>query len=212
MLMNKASIFLLLILLAALSLGGISAYADEDENELKLNNAIKIDDDSRIFEISGEGKNKTQFRIKNNHNDEDSEFMIKGVISASSSGSITIDGKVINIDSSVTEKIKIVGKIEVGAYAMAKGVVKDSNFYAEKIVVNQRNKNDIEEENEEENEDEIEDNDDENATASATPTPTVSLDEDEDEDASYAAQLDFSSIINAIQNFLNYLKDIVSKI
>lgn len=204
--MNKAPIFLLLILLAALSFGKISSYANANENvnELKLNKAIRIDEDSRFFEISGEGKNKTQFRIKDNHDDEDSEFMIKGVISAASSGSITIDGKVINIDSSVTEEIKIVGKLEVGAYAMAKGVIKDSDFYAEKIVVDQRNKKDIDEE-------EIED-EEENATPSATPTPIVTVDGDQEENATMTAQLDFGNIINAIQNFLNYLKDIVSKI
>ncbi len=208
--MNKAPILLLLILLATLSFGKVNSYANESEdvNELKLNNAIRIDSDSNLFEISGEGKNKTQFRIKNNHNDEDSEFMIKGVIAAASSDSITIGDKVINIDSSVTEEVKIVGKLEVGAYAMAKGIVQDSNLYAEKIVVDQRNKKDIEEENEEE----VEDNEDENATASATPTPTVGLDDEEDENGTASANLDFNNIIQAVQNLLNYLKNWISVI
>ncbi len=214
--MNKAPIFLLLILLAAFFFGKVSSYASENEdvNELKLNKAIKIDEGSRVFEISGEGKNKTQFRIKDNRNDEDSEFMVKGTISAASSDSVTIDGKVINLDSSITEEIKIVGKLEIGAYAMAKGIVKDSSFYAEKIVVDQRNKKDIEEENEVEEEiRDNNDNDNETATVSATPTPTVTVDDDEDENATMTAQqLDFGNIINAIQNFLNYLKDIASKI
>lgn len=208
--MGKITILFLLILLAALSLGQNFAYADEDENEneAKSNRILEIIENSRFFEISGEGKNKTQFRIKDNHNDENSEFMIKGVISASTSNSITINGKVINIDSSVTEEIKIVGKLEVGAYAMAKGIVKDSNFYAEKIVVNERNKNNIEDEDE----DEIDDDDDRNATPSATPTPTVGLDDDEDETATMTARLDFGNIINTIQNFLNYLIGIASRI
>nr|MBI5455509.1 hypothetical protein [Candidatus Levybacteria bacterium] len=203
--MNKATIFFLLILLAALSLGGTFAYADEDRNEREVKSSaiIEVKNDSGMFEISGEGKSKIQFRIKNNHNDENSEFMIKGVITASTSDSITIDGKVINMDSSVTEKIKIVGKIEVGAYAMAKGEIKDSKYYAEKIVVNQRNKKEIEE---------INQDNDSNATVSATPTPTIALDDDEDENATPTARLDFGNIINTIQNFLNYLKDLASKI
>lgn len=201
--MHKTSIFFLLILIAAFSLGTFSAYADEDQDEIRPSRILDIIDNSRFFEISGEGKNKTQFRIKDNHNDENSEFMIKGVISASTSNSITINGKVINIDSSVIEKIKIVGNIEAGAYAMAKGEIIDSKYYAEKIVVNERNKNNIEDENEEE---------DEIAAPSATPTPTVELDDDEDETATMTARLDFSNIINTIQNFLNYLIGIASKI
>lgn len=203
--MNKTVIFVLLVLIAVFSFGKVSSFANESENvkQLKFNNSLRIDDDSSIFEISGEGKNKTQFRIKDNHNDENAEFKLKGTITATSQDSITIDGKVVNIDSSITEETKIVGKLEVGAYAMAKGIVVDSDLYAEQIVVNQRNKNSIEEENEEEIDDE-----DENATASATPTPTLT----EDEDATMTAQLDFGNIINAIQNFLNYLKDIASRI
>lgn len=203
--MNKTVIFVLLVLIAVFSFGKVSSFANESENvkQLRFNNTLRIDDDSSIFEMSGEGKNKTQFRIKDNHDDENAEFKLKGTISATSSDSITIDGKVVNIDSSVTEETKIVGKLEIGAYAMAKGVVIDSDLYAEQIVVNQRNKNSIEEENENEIEEE-----NENATTSATPTPTLT----EDEDATMTAQLDFGNIINAIQNFLNYLRDIASKI
>lgn len=202
--MNKTTIFFLLILLTALSLGGAFVYADENKNEtnVKSNAIIGINNDSNVFEMSGEGKNKTQFRIKDNHNNENSEFIIKGVITTSTSDSITIDGKTINIDSFVTEKIKIVGKLEIGAYAMAKGEIIDSKYYAKTIIVNQRNKKDIEN-----------DNQDEIVTVSLTPTPpTIALDNDEDQTATMTAQLDFENIINTIQNFLNYLKDLASKI
>ena len=55
--MGKTLIALSLILLAALSLGGISAYADdnENENEVKPSKIIEIIQNSRFFEISGEG-------------------------------------------------------------------------------------------------------------------------------------------------------------
>lgn len=208
--MNKAPIFLLLILLAVISFGKLSFYANASENltQVKLNQAVKIDEDSKIFEIDGEGKNKTQFRIKDNHNNENSEFMIKGVISAFTSDSLTIDSKTIKIDSSVTGDIKIVGKINVGAYAMAKGEIVNSNYYAEKIVVDQRNKKEVEQS--------------ENPTPSATPTvtltPTVtpsstqSAAVEESEDENTNINLDLSNIIQAVQNFLNYLVGIASKI
>lgn len=201
--MNKSPILVLVILLIALSFGKVSSYASDDKAKLNLNGFVRIDD-SNIFQFSGEGKNKTQFRTTQHKNNEETEFMLKGVIDATSANSITIDGKVINIDSSETEDIKIVGNLEVGAYAMVKGEIKDSSYFAEKIVVNQRNKanNEIE--------DELEEDEDDNATPSATPTPTIS--DDKDEDATMTAQLDFGIIINTIQNFLNYLRDIASKI
>lgn len=204
--MNKSAVLVLLILLISLSFGKVASYASDDKVKLNLNNAVKIDE-SNVFQISGEGKSKTQFRTKQHKNNDETEFMLKGVIDASSTNSITIDGKVINIDSGETEELKIVGAIKVGAYAMVKGEIKDSSYFAEKIVVDQRNKIDDDEEIDDidENEDE-----DEDATVSATPTPTIS--EDEDEDATMTAQLDFAIIINTIQNFLNYLRDIASRI
>lgn len=206
--MNKAPILLLLFLIGTFSFGKVYSYANENEDVkgLEVNNAIKIDNDSKFFEVSGEDKNKTRFRIKNNHNDENSEFKLSGTISATSLNSITIDGKLINIDSSITKETKLVGNLEVGAYAMVKGIVKDSSFYAQKIVVDQRNKKDVEEENEVE--EEVNDNDNENEAPSITPVPSITV----DENATMTAKLDFGNIINVIQNFLNYLKDIASKI
>lgn len=205
--MNKPLITLSLIVIAVLSLGGVYSYANENENisELKLNKVIDIDDDSEVFEISGEGKNKTQFRIKDNHNDEDSEFMIKGVISASSSSSITVDGKVINIDSSVTEEIKIVGKIEIGAYVMAKGVVKDSNFYAEKVVVDQRNKKDMEDEDEEDEEVNPSISPSPSATPTATSSSAVQAEENNEQEEGFALNrliLSLEDILASLRKFV----------
>ncbi len=197
--MAKTLITLFLILTAALSLGGVFAYADEDNNEDEAR-------PNRIFEISGDGKNKTQFRIKDSHDDEDSKFMIKGVISASSSGSITIGGKVINIDSSVTEKIKIVGKIEIGAYAMAKGIVRDSDLYAEKIVVDQRNKRDIDDEDEDE---EVRPSINPSPTPTPTATSSATIEADEDEDNEQKEERTLNRLILSLENILSSLRKFV---
>lgn len=213
--MNKAVITILLILIFMFSVGKISSFANEgnDVNKLNINSATRIDEDSNIFQISGEGKDKTQFRIKDSRNDENknSEFMIKGIITASASGSIVIDNKTINIDSSVTGNVKIVGTISVGSYAMAKGEIIDSKYYAQKIVVDQRNKKDLKDRDNDKNDDEI-------ATTSASPTPTLSLTptpvsrQSGTEDDSHDKNLDLGRLIETIQNFLNYLRDLALKI
>lgn len=211
--MNKAVITTLLILIAVFSVGKISSFADEENNvgKLNINSETRIDGDSNIFQISGEGKNKTEFRIKDSRNDENSEFMIKGVITAVSLDSIVIDGKTININSSITGTTKIVGKLEIGAYAMAKGEIIDSKYYAQKIVVDQRNKKDLKDRENDENDDEI-------ATVSASPIPTLSLTptpvstQSGTEDDSHNKNLDLGRLIETIQNFLNYLRDFASKI
>jgi len=219
--MNKAIIVLLLILTAAFSFGKVSSYANEnkDINELKLNKAVKIDNQSDIFRLSvqirerqedeerEQNKNKTQFRIKDNHNDEDSEFMIKGVIASSSSGSIVIDSKTIKIDPSVTGKVKIVGKLEIGAYAMAKGIVKNSDLYAEKIVVNQRNKNDIEEN--EDDDDKIRPSISPTPTPSVTPIATSSSTVEGDENREQKKELTLNRLILSLENILSSLRKFV---
>jgi hypothetical protein len=199
---NRIIIITLLILVSVFSLGKITSYANEGKNidNLNLNKKTRIDDNSNIFNMSGEGKNKTQFRMETKH-DNTSRFMVKGLITASSNNMLTIARKNIKIDPQVTGNVKIVGGINIGSYAMIKGIEIDSALYAEKIVVNQRNKNNFEDEF---------DNEDEIATKSATPTPTVIL--QEDEDSTTTAKLDFSNIINSIQGFLNYLVGIASKI
>lgn len=139
-----------------------SASADLDH--ANLNSPFKIDDELNLFTINTQGKEKFQERIKNN------KFMIKGVIQSSSSGSLTINNKVIIIDSSVTGNVKIVGKIQVGAYAMAQGIVQNSSLYANKIVVDQRNKKEVEE-----NDNDNDENEEDNITPTVTVTPTVTI-------------------------------------
>lgn len=194
--MNKKSLVflstLILILLAAGTVPQVIANEDTSENEIRIETEIK----SSFFETSGQGKAKTQLRIKSNEESENSEFMIKGVVSAFSANSLTIDGKTINIDSSVVEEIKVVGKIKVGAYAMVKGIIVDSTYYAKKIVIDNRNKKDIEE----------------NESLSPTPTPllTASGEANLEESAEGGVRINFNmkallesfrDILNAFRNF-----------
>jgi multisubunit Na+/H+ antiporter MnhG subunit len=209
--MNKALVILFLILVAAFSKGYLasSSYA----KDIKPNVKVNIDNQSNIFNLSTNGKEKTQFRTDNNK----STFMLKGVIAASSSSSITIDNKLINIDSSVTGNVKIVGTTSVGSYAMIQGIIKNANLYAQKIVVNQRNKNEIKNENT---------NDINNETTLtitptpiATTTPTITPTPVGTESANLgdiSQQIKTTSglgnVITTIQKFLNYLIDVASKI
>lgn len=129
------------------------ANASFNDDLMKL---IKIDNHPNLFGSffklhNNDGKNKTP---KNN------EFMIKGTITASSSSSLTINNHVINIDSSVAGNVKIVGSIQTGTYAMVQGIIQNSNFYATKIIVDQRNKHENNKE-------------DENVTPTITPTITI---------------------------------------
>lgn len=134
-----------------------SSYADLKLSN--LNSLFNVGNHSNDLDVNTKGKEKEQERIKNN------KFMVKGVVSASSSSSLTINNQLINIDSSVTGHVKIVGNVKPGAYAMVQGIIQNSNFYANKIVVNQRNKKEVEEND---------DNDEISQTPTATPTPTLS--------------------------------------
>lgn len=190
--MNKLAIILLISTALLLSQNKIVSFAKENNEP----------NENAQAEIGGDSKNKLQIRIENDNDedeDENRDFMIKGVIEAKSSNSITIGGYLIIIDPTVTEKVKIVGNIEVGMYAMVKGEIVDSIFYAEKIVVNNRNRNDLEDED-------IEDisitpSVSPTITPTATPTPTV---EPEDEENSNESIL--RGLIESLENLLDSLK------
>lgn len=193
--MNKTSLVflsaLLLILLTAGTLPQAIANEVTNENEIEIEAGIK----SNFFETSGEGKAKTQLRIKSDEDNETSEFMIKGVITASSSNTITINNQVIDIDPLVTGEIKTVGNVSVGMYGMVKGIVKDSKYYAKKIVINNRNKKDIEE----------------NENLSPTPTPLLTAsgeaELEESEEGGVKIHFNMKTLLEGLRDILNSFRN-----
>lgn len=197
--MNKISIALLTTIIFILAASNLPyAFANEISSDTKFNQNINIENNSTLLGTSGQGKEKSEFKIKSNN--DDSEFMIKGVISAFSTDSLTIDGKTIIIDSSVTEENKIVGKIETGAYAMVKGIIKDSKYYAKKIVVDSRNKINIEE----------------NETLSPTPTPlltaTAEANLEDSEKGGFKVNFNMKFLFESLKDILNSFKNLFQTI
>ncbi len=128
--MKKAYVLLPLTILALIVINNNVAFARENEQRSNFSFNNKI---NNRFE-----NGKEKFFLKQPVNKD--TFILKGVINATSSGSFTIDTKVINIDQSVTRDVKIVGNVQTGSYAMVQGIIKNSNYYATKIVIDQRNK------------------------------------------------------------------------
>lgn len=135
----SAVIFAFLIIFTT----AVSAHEKENKNkdeETEINTEVSNSD----F-----GKNKTQIKIKDEDNDDEDgktnkkEFQIKGVISAYDATSITVGGQAIKIDSKITKEFKQRGKIAVGMYAKVEGIINNGVYYAEEIVVNNRDKKDI---------------------------------------------------------------------
>ena len=201
--MNKLLItfFILLISFSLLSKSPSFAHAD---NNLKADSSVKVDD-FNVFNISDKGEEKTQLRIKNEN--PDNQFMIKGVIQSSSSSSLNINGQAINLDTSVTGNIIITGNVANGNYAMVKGIIKNSTWYAERIVVDQRNKKELEENDETPS---VTPTISPSVTLTPTPTGTESAGINEKDNSN--ANLDLGNIITSVENFLNYLKDLAQKI
>jgi len=216
--MNKTGIFIFVTIIATLSL--TNAYASNDknvtDNNVRFHKLETIDENSKIFQNLSQGKNKPTIKFNNHYNNL--EFMIKGVISASSSGSITVNNKIIIIDSSVIKEVKIVGAINVGSYAMIKGITQDSNLYAEKIIIDQRNIKKTEENGKKENneQDEVTITPTVSPTISPTltiiPTPIGTESANTDISQQTATTSKLGDIIIVLQNFLNYLKNLASKI
>lgn len=206
--MKKIVIIIFAFTAITLSQSNFVSFAKENNSislktETKNNVGIIKNDDS-------EGKNKFQLRI----DDRKNNFMIKGVITASAANTLTIKNTLINIDSSVTGDIKIIGNPVIGSYAIIKGVNLKPNLYATKIVISQRNEHEIDDYDEDENENEeyISPTPSINPSITATPTPTVIATESAEIDSPQNLSEDLGLIIERVQEFLNYLKDIASKI
>jgi len=103
-----------------------------DKNKVKIENKIESEDEN-------ENKNRVKIKIEN----DKGEFKIWGPIQSFDNSSLTIDGKTIKIDPNITKKFKQVGELKVNMYAKAEGVIINDNYYAEEIVVDNRNKKDI---------------------------------------------------------------------
>lgn len=174
---------------------GKTEYKEEREEngskvKLEVKNKVEIKNEEKA-----KWENYSQVKIKKG------KFDIKGKITAVSPTEITLNGIVINIDSSETKELKIVGDLEVGKYAMAKGKVVDEKYYAEKVVVNNRDKG--ENVNVEEDE-EVE----VSVTPSISPTPTATetteLKNDEIEIKAYG-KLSMQQLIDVLQRLIDSL-------
>ncbi len=153
-----------------------------------------------------QNKEQTQLRIFPKENTNGNQyFMLKGVITATSSGSLTINNTNILIDNSVTGNVKIVGNVQTGAYAMVQGIIQNSNYYADKIVVDQRN-------NSNSNENEINEFRLKIGTPSAYASPSANFEQNENSTASAHENIFLSNLITRVQNLLTYLENLASKI
>lgn len=190
-----------------------------------MSNVAKADFNGKLIAVDDQGNPfQSFFRLFNKGNDNNnshrSDFMLKGTISASSTSSLTIDNRVINIDSSVTGNVKIVGNDSVGSYAMVQGIIQNGNYYATKIVVDQRNK----QENKENNEENTSPTPTVTVTPTLTPTPSVSPTvtltptptgtESASIEAAISTNLNsnIQQLINILSNFLTSLGGSISKI
>lgn len=140
---------LLILFLTIFLFSKTIVLADSEKNEKKeVKSEIKIEKTETIHNEDENEENETEENEQGKN-----KFKIKGEITAYDGSSLTVNEQLIKIDPIVTEKLKIVGKLAVGMNAHVKGKIINGSFYAEEIVIDNRNKNKI----------------------SPTPTPTISL-------------------------------------
>lgn len=218
-----------LILLFLLSQAAISSYGKEEnanknnkagvEVEIKTNNGkseskIEIKQDKNQIKIEeeneeeeNENKNREKFLEK-----KDGKFKIWGPIQSFTNTSISLNGKTITIDQSVTNKFKRVGILKIGMYTKVEGVIITDTYYAEQIVVDNRNKKDLS----------VTPGVSPTISATISPTitgtitPTISITPEisltptvtSTESANIGQPFILGEIIKAVENFLNSLKEL----
>ena len=202
-----------LILTAYLILGnGSTSYVNAES--FNLNNQIRLGEEFNVFPTTTPIQERDQEQIQDRDKIQlrlgaDNKFMIKGNITAYSSNQITIDNKVININSSVTGNIITAGTIQTGAYAMVQGIIQNSNYYATKIIVDQRNKG--------ENNENVTTTPTitPNPTGTITPTPTITLavtpaaTSEAALEESQQGGVNMGTILTSLENVLSYLRNFV---
>lgn len=179
---------------------------------INLNSPVKFDDVSNIFGVSLQNKEQTQLRTRTENNGTNT-FMIKGVITAETINSLTIGSQIINIDPSVTGNVKTAGTVRTGMYAMVQGIVQNSTYYAQKIVVDQRNKLELREGQE------ISETPTPTASVTVTPTPNVTVTptltptpeatQNANIEESGKGSANVNTLLTSLQNILSYLRQFV---
>lgn len=142
----------------------------DNDNDTDATNQEVRNSNGKSHEQTIKWENYNQFKVKKGN------FDIKGKITSFSATEMTLNGIGILLDASVSKELKITGNPKVGAYAMAKGIIVDNKYYAEKVATNNRSevKNNHENETDSEDDDENETNENSDSTInpSISPTPT----------------------------------------
>lgn len=203
-----------LISIFLLSQAVISSYGKENNGNSKTKIEVKQNNNENRIKIENE-ENENKNRIKIKIENDKGEFKIWGPIQSFTSSSITIDGRTITID----QNTRTVGQPNVDMYAKVEGTINNEDYLAEKIVVDNRNKND--------------EDDNISPTVTISPTlspsvtevspttsieptvsvePTISISPTVTEGLTQAQQAEkqftLGQIIEALEKFLNSLKEI----
>lgn len=181
-------------------------------NQGKVEKKIEIKQENKNDEIEDENENENKNRIRVRVEEDKGKFKIQGPIESFTESSVTIDERLIKIDPNTTSKFKQVGKLEVGMHTKVEGMIIDGTYFAEKIVVDQRNKHEIEEDQDEEVSStatvtptiSIEPTTSVERTTTLSPTPTEGLTQTQEVESQFV----LGQIIEALEKFLNSLKEI----
>jgi hypothetical protein len=146
----KKTIIIAIILVILLSQSAV--FASQSENRTEKGEKVRAEKQVKIQkEVIGEkteegeeDEKAYQWERSEMNGDflryTDTEFMAKGKLSSVDTSSFAVMGKTIKIDKSITEEYMQVGELKDGMHAIVKGIIKDGNYYAEKVIVNNRYK------------------------------------------------------------------------